>query len=432
MRIALLPALLLAGPLLAQDLATPQLPPSEQLKAAAQPLAAARVQPDDFTPADMYAYRVGVSRAGHACLDLQSSIEALAKQPEELIAYTHLCLFGLRYEPARQSALTYLRIQPAPPERKQAILLLAQAYLGLKQTVEAAGQILAAEGDYAYDAEIHAAADEVILAGALADDQANAGVLSLCSDQLQNTLPLLEDGKGLSGKDASATPGTLFADAVRCLEIQRDLHADAAQTTLTRLEHIAALPGWQRTAQLEPMQSALARAEMVGKPVPTRAISGKLLHAAQPLRSVTIDLAHGTALLAPFTVWAPSTTSIVADLHVTEPQQPIYLLTSWTANTGDADEETQETLDTLRKTAATLPARVSILIVPDAVMQQFNADAFPAAIVVRDGTVRANLPLTGDAGKRLTVFALGAIPDAPRSQRAVRKAPAATSGTAAQ
>ena len=426
MRIVLLFALLLAARMPAQETQLPDLPPSEEMKAAAEPLGAARAQPDDFTSADMFAYRVGVERAGHACLNHQSAIDDLAKQPDELLAYTHLCLFGLRYEPARQAALRYLRL-PVPPERKQAILLLAQAYLGLKETVHAAGQIFAAESDYPYDAQTHFAADDVIMAGALQDDESNANILALCGDQLRNTLPLLENGTGLEGKDENATARMLFTDAVRCLEVERDLHDGSAAATLARLEHIAGLAGWQHTAQLETMQSALGRAEMVGKPAPMASIQGKLLHGAEPLRSRTVDFKRGTALLVPFTVWAPSTQSIVGDFHVTFPQQPIYLLTSWTANTGDADEMTPEILRTLRTSAQKLPPNVFILIVPDKVLQQLSADSFPAAVVIRDGIVEGNLPLVGDAGKRLTVYALG--PVAPTPERTHRPQSAAGNAT---
>jgi len=414
--------LLIAVPLLAQDLPAPQLPPSEELKAAAEPLGEARAQPDDYTPADMYAYRVGVSRAGHACLDHQPWLESLAKEPDELLAFTHLCLFGLRYEPARQGALRYLNL-PSPPQREQAILYLAQAYLGLKDVVDAAGQVIAAETDYAYDAKMHFAADDIILAGALADDQSNASILALCADQTGNTLPLLESGKSLPGIDLSATAGVLFEDAVRCLEIERDLKADSAAATLRRLERIAALPAWQHTAQYDAMQSALARAEMVGKPARLAAITGEQLHAAEAMRRATVNLAQGTVLLIPFTLWAPSTAAIVGELHATTPRQPIYLLTSWTANTGDADKPTPEIYEGLRKAARTLPARVSVLVVPDDVLRELNADAFPAAVVLHDGTVQANLPLAGDAGKRLTVFALGPItPASPKAHASQTRA----------
>jgi hypothetical protein len=138
-------------------------------------------------------------------------------------------------------------------------------------------------------------------------------------------------------------------------------------------------------------------------------ISGKLINSAGPLRPAKIVLTHGTALLVPFALWTPSALSIVRDFHVTAPRQKIYLLTSWTANTGMADEASKDILDSLRAAAGPLPTQISILVVPDAVLQQFHADTFPTAIVVRDGIIQANLPLDGDAAKRLSIFALGPI-----------------------
>jgi hypothetical protein len=367
-----------------------------------------------MTQADLLALGIGVSRAGQACLRLEPALKEFEKTPDELLALARLCLFGRQYEPARQAAVRYLALA-APPEREKAILLLSEAFLKLNDPLNAASQVFSLEQNYPYDAQIHYAADQVINAGALYNE-ANYSVIELCDNQLKNTLPLLENGKGLLGKEGSATPGMLFADAVRCLAIARYLREGSAQTTATRLERIVQLPAWQKTAELAAMQSALARAEMAGKPAPSEIISGKLISSAGPLRPARVVLAHGTSLLVPFALWTPSALSIVQDFHRTAPRQKIYLLTSWTANTGLADEASKELLDSLRSTAKTLPTQISILVVPDAVLQQFHADAFPAAIIVRDGVVQANLPLDGDAAKRLSLFALGPIAPGPGSQ----------------
>jgi len=421
MRISLLVAMILASsPMLAQEMPAAQMPPSEELKFSTAPLIAARAQPDDMTQADLLAFGVGVSRADQACLRLEATQEEWAKTPDELLAFVRLCLFGRQYEPARKAVLRYLTL-PAPPERERAILLLSQVFLRLNDPVNAASQIFTLELDYPYDAEIHYAADQVIDAGAMLHDEANGSVIELCNDQLKNTLPLLENGKGLLGKESSAAPGTLFADALRCLAIARDLHEGSAQTTAMRLERIVQLPAWQKTAELAAMQSALARSEMTGKPAPSETISGKLVNSAGPLRPAKVDLARGTSLLVPFALWTPGALSIVQSFHTTAPQQKIYLLTSWTANSGAADEASKELLDSLRSAAKALPAQISILVVSDAVLQQFHADAFPAAIIVRDGIVQANLPLDGDAAKRLSIFALGPIAPGPKSQHHPRQ-----------
>jgi hypothetical protein len=417
MRTALLAFVILATARLpAQEPAASQLPPSEELKAATAPLAAARSQPDDMTQADLAAYSVGISRAGRACLRLDPAREELAKAPDELLSLARLCNFGQQYEPARRAAMRYLEL-PAPAERERALLVLVQAFLGEKDIVNSAAQIFSVRHDYPYDAKVHFAMDEVISAGALLNNAANGSAIALCNDQLSMTLPMLEGGKGLEGKDSTVPPSMLYADAVRCVEIERALGEKSAQATLARLDAIAALPQWQHTAELAPMQSALARARMVGQPAPRRRISGKVVHAAAPLRPATISLARGTVLLIPFTLWSPSAVSIVRDLHVTEPQQPIYLLTSWAANTGAADEESKEILGSLRFTAQSLPDHVSLAVVPDAVLEEMHADAFPAAIVVCNGVVQANLPLIGEAATRISVLALGQIAPEAASTR---------------
>jgi hypothetical protein len=409
--------LLAAAQLSAQQPTAAQLPPSEELKAATAPMAAARAQPDDMTPADLAAYGVGASRAGRACLRIDPTLEELAKTPDELLSLARLCNFGQQYESARLAAVRYLEL-PTPPERERALLVLVQAFLGERDIVNAAAQIFSVRQDYPYDAQVHFALDQVISAGALLNDASNGSALALCNDQLNTTLPMLEAGKGLQAKDATVPPSTLYADAVRCLEIERALHEASAGATLARLDAIAALPAWQQTAELAPMQSALARAKMVGQPPPSHRISAKVIHAAAAPRPATIFLVKGTTLLVPFTLWSPSALSIVRDLHVTAPQQPIYLLTSWAANTGAADEESKEILDSLRSTAQSLPDHVSLAVVPDAVFQQLHADSFPAAIVVRDGVVHANLPLIGEAATRISVLALGPIaPEAASARR---------------
>jgi hypothetical protein len=394
--------------------------PSQEMEYATGPYVAARARPDDLTQADVFALRIGVARAEQACRELEPTWEELVKTPRELLAFAQLCNFGRRYDPARRAAQAYLSL-PAPSEREKAYLVLVQSLLGLNDPADAAMQIYSLEGDFPYDAKIHLAADETILAGALLDDRSNTTSLGLCADELRNTLPLLEKGMGLEGKEESVAPDTLFADAVRCYEIQRDLHEDTAHATIAHLMAIAALPVWEHTAALENMQSALDRAEMAGEPSPEGAIRGKLVRAAGPLAPVKVDLTQGMRLLVPFTLWSPNAFSIVRDFHATVPEQRIYLVTSWAANTGVADTENAEILASLRSAAEGLPLRVSMLVVPDEVLQRLREDVFPAAIVIRNGVVRENVPLVGAAGKRMTVLALGPIAAGVRS---VRQAPA--------
>jgi len=405
--------------LLSQQPPTSQMLPSEVLTYSTAPFVATRAQPDDLTQADLFAFGIGVARASQGCHDLEPTLDKLADTPNELLAMARLCNVGRQYDIARRAAERYLQI-PKLAERETAFLALVQSSLGLNNPVSAAMQLLSLEGEFPYDPQNHFAADEVILAGALMNDDSNSAVLGLCTAQLTNSLPLLENGKGLEGKDTSVAAGRLFTDAVRCFEIARNLNESSATSTLARLQTIAKLPAWRGTAQLETMQSSLARAEMAANPAPELTISGELVRATGPLSPLKLNLAHGTNLLIPFTLWSPAVFSIVPDLHLTSPLQQIYLLTSWTANTGSADAESKEVLDSLRSAAQPLPVHVSILVVPDRVLQQFHANDFPAAIVIRDGIVRANLPLVGDAGKRMTLFALGPVTHASGSQNQAR------------
>jgi len=411
--------LVLCPALSAQTPSASQLPPSEELKAAAQPLIAARSQPDDLTQADLLAYTVGVGRAGQACLRLEPNLEDWVKQPEELLSLGRLCVYGLQYQPAQQAVWRYLKL-PAPSDRETAFLILAKAFLGLNDPFNAAIQIQTIEKEYPYDAQIHLAIEQDVQLGTLFGDQANAMVLNLCSDQLRNTLPLLDTGSSLQSKEGTITGSTLFADAVRCVDAARDLSDPSASEmltdTLARLEKILEMPQWQHTAEYAPMQAAFARTRMSGQPSPTAALSGRLLRSTQPIRPFTLPLDHGSVLLVPFTLWSPSVLSIVPELHATAPAQEIYLATSWAANTGNSDEESKELLDSLRTTAKALPEHAAVLILPDTVLRQSFADTFPAAVVLRSGRVEANLPLVGEAGKRMTIFALHLPPaSAPAS-----------------
>lgn len=410
------PSLNQTGPQAAQSVqsaatpsAAPQLPPSEELKAATQPLTAARSQPDDLTQADLLAYTVGVGRSGQACHRLEPTIEDLATKPDELLSLARLCIYGLQYESGQKAVWRYLKL-PGPLDRETALLLLTKAFLGLNDPLNAAVQILNIERDFPYDAQIHLAIEQDVQLGILYGDESNAQVLNLCADQLKNTLPLLENGHALESREGTISPSTLFADAVRCADAARDLINPSAGEmlidTMARLQAILDRPTWQHTAEYAPMQAALARTLQSNQPTPIESITGKLIRGTTPARSFTLPLAHGTILLIPFTLWSPSVLPVVPDLHATAPGQEIYLVTSYRANSGSSDDEDKELLDSLHATAKALPEHASVLIVSDSLLQKFFADTFPAAIVLRGGRIEANLPLIGEAGKRMTVFAL--------------------------
>jgi hypothetical protein len=288
---------------------------------------------------------------------------------------------------------------PQQPQREQALVLLARAYLGLNEPGSAEAQVSSLLRDYPYDPPIHAAIDRVIdnTEGAALNDLA----LKLCATQSAATLPLLASGKALEGKDGSASAATLFADAVRCANLANH---SSGPNSLQDLAEIAQQTSWAGTADWALMHDALERQQMVGKNTPLSSLHGYLL-GINGLVPKTVSLRHGTLLLVPFTLWSPSTPQVAGDLAKLTPQQPIYAITSWHANTGREDIRSSEVLDGLRSWQRNLPKKVSILIVPDSVLSDFHSDAFPIGILIRKGVVLSNIVLSGDGAERLLVNA---------------------------
>jgi hypothetical protein len=227
----------------------------------------------------------------------------------------------------------------------------------------------------------------------------------LCATQNGTTLPLLESGKTLTGKELSASASVLFADAVRCSIVNAELGIGPMPDILSQLAAIAVKPDWAGTADLAPMQAALARQQMVGTRVPMTALHGSTLTAHTPVPH-TVSLAHGTVLMMPFTLWSPSALNTALALAKLKPNQHIYAITSWSANTGQKDAPSNEILAALRGWQQGLPPQISMLVVPDAVLQAFHADTFPAGIAVQEGKVRFNSVLSGRGASRLLIQSL--------------------------
>jgi hypothetical protein len=116
---------------------------------------------------------------------------------------------------------------------------------------------------------------------------------------------------------------------------------------------------------------------------------------------------HGAVLLVPFTLWSPSAPEMVRDLVKFLPSQSIYAITSWHMNTGRDDVRSNDVLAALRSFQKSFPAKVSLLVVPNTVLNTLQSDVFPAAILMRDGTVLANLPLNSEGAERLILNASG-------------------------
>src|ERR1700733_6915288 len=206
---------------LAQESPT-SLTPSEAYKAAMAPFNAARTQPDDLTDADKLALGIGMADASRNCLALSAGNSALSTDPKELLALSELCIFGQKYEPARATLVRYLAA-PEPPARKLALVLLVRALLGLNEPSWAEAEVRSLLRDYPYDAQIHFAIDEVIESLEGENPGFNNLALQLCATQNATTLPLLASGKAFEGKDINASPSVLFADAIRCVALTKEL-----------------------------------------------------------------------------------------------------------------------------------------------------------------------------------------------------------------
>ena len=372
------------------------LSPTESYKAALAPLTETRSQANDLTDADKFALGIGIAQASRDCLALSSDVSSFASDAKELFALGQLCIFGQQFEPARAALVEYLAL-PQPPQREQALLLLVRAFLGLKEPGSAEPQVRSLIRDYPYDALIHAAIDQVI--DNTEGVNQNRLALNLCATQNAATLPLLASGKALEGKDGSASAATLFADAVRCAALA---DSSSKPNSLAGLTAIVQQPDRAGTADLALMQAALARQQMVGKSAPLSSLHGYLLE-TNSLVPRTVSLKRGTVLLVPFTLWSPSTPEIASDLAQFTPQQSIYAITSWHANTGREDVRSSEVLEGLRSWQRSLPKKVSILIVPDSVLSDFHSDVFPVGILIRDDTVLSNMVLSSEGAERLLV-----------------------------
>jgi hypothetical protein len=397
-------SLALAGRLAFAQANPVALSPSEAYKAALAPFNAAKAQPDDLTDADRFALENGMAMASRDCLAISANQSAFATNEKELIALSELCIFGQQYEPARATLVTYLGL-PQPAERKLALVLLVRAFLGLNQPRSAEPQVRSMLQDYPYDAQTHFAIDQVIDALEGGNRFDNYLALGLCATQNAATLPLLESGKPLAGKELSASASVLFGDAVRCAAMDAELGTNPVHDNLHRLASIAAQPDWAGTADLAPMQAALARQQMIGTRVPMTLLHGNAV-TTHTLPPRAVPLAHSTVLMMPFTLWSPSALNTALSLAKSKPNQHIYAITSWSANTGQDDAPSNEILAALRVWQQGLPPQISMIVVPDSALRAFHSDTFPAGIGIRDGVVRFNGVLSSRGAGRLLLQSL--------------------------
>jgi hypothetical protein len=391
---------LICGRGLAQENAKP-LSPSEAYKAALAPFQASRTQPDDLTDADRFALEIGIASASRDCRALSPSPDGDEK---ELIALGELCIFGQDYGPARAALTKYLTL-PQPPERKRGMVLLVRALLGLNDPGSAELIVRSLLHDFPYDAEIHFAIDQVIDASEGLTEGLNRMALNLCVTQNSVTLPLLAGGKALEGKDATASAGVLFNDAVRCVSLAKGRDEPSSQEWMHQLAAITQMQSWQGTADYSPMQASLQRQQMVGTQVPLSSFHGFMLGSGN-LAPRVISLSRGTVLLFPFVLWSPNASEEAGRLARLAPQQTIYAITSWSANTGRDDVPSNEISTALRAWQRNLPANVHMVIVPNAELSVFHVDSFPAGIGIRAGTVRWNGVLSSQGAERMLFSAV--------------------------
>jgi hypothetical protein len=394
---------LICGRSLAQENGKP-LSPSEAYKSALAPLQASRTQPDDLTDADRFALQIGIARASRDCRALSSNASPLDADEKELIALGDLCLFGQEYGPARAALTKYLAL-PQPPERKRAMVLLVQALLGLNDPGSAELVVRSLLKDFPYDAEIHFAIDQVIDASEGLSDGLNKMAFNLCATQDAVTLPLLTSGKSLEGKEANASASVLFGDGVRCVGLAKGRDEPSGQEAMHQLATIAQMQSWQGTADYSPMQASLQRQQMVGTQVALSALHGFTLTNGK-LAPRPIALKRGTVILLPFVLWSPNASEEASRLARLAPQQTIYAITSWSANTGRDDVPSNEISMALREWQRNLPANVHMVVVPNAELSVFHVDSFPAGIVIREGTLLWNGVLSSQGAERMLLSTL--------------------------
>lgn len=396
-------------PAAAQE-AGPQLSPSESLRAAMDPFEQARSQNNDLTEADRLALSLGMARASRDCVALTAAPQGFAKDAGQWLALGRLCVFGQQFEPARAALVNYLAV-PAAPEREAALGLLVRAFLGLNEQGSAYAQVLSLLSDFPYDAQTHLAADLVISASECwtsdPDKELNDAARDLCDQQRKATLPLLEQGKALAGKEGEVAASRLYADALRCVALARSRGDKGADEELAQLAAIAQQPNWQHTAELALMREALARAEMVGQATPLGSLHAHQLNANGALLPRTLFLRHGQAVLVAFSLWSPNAGEQIRALARSAPPRSIYAVTSWSANSGGEDAPAPRMKGAMLSWQKSLPIRIPLLIVPDAELREFHADQYPAGIAIRDGIVVSNTVLADDGAVRMTVAAMG-------------------------
>ena len=395
------------------DQPSAKLAPSEELKAAMMPFDQARHQSDDLTEADKLALKVGRGRAAASCAGTTVESVTAAAGPAELLALARLCLFGQQFARAQTAATRYLQLD-LTVGRRSAEELLTQAFLGLHDASNAAIQVRSLLSEVSYDGSLQTLLMEVVGTGALRQGDWMHLTQDLCSAEIRNGLKQLDTGSSFPESDGPS-PSQLYRDTLFCVNVLTLLHSPPSPEVMEDVRHVLTLPAWQVSAEHKPMEEALERCDAEQKRSPVPQLRGVQIGRSGVAVPRSLSLQHGSVLLIPSMLWASDTVRIVSDLASAAPALPIYLVTSWAGNTGGSDQPNPQTTAQLRELAAQLSSKISILVVPDQVLQQFHLDVYPTAIAVVEGTVRAETPLTGETAERMALIPFGLV-KAPASE----------------
>ena len=379
--------------------------PTDSYRAAFEPYNATRSQPNDLTDADRFALNLGMTRAYHDCAKLSTKISAFENDEKELFSLGQLCIFGKQYEMARVALVRYLTL-PQQPKREQALVLLTRTFLGLNTIESAAAQVRTLLLVFPYDASIHSVINEVIDRTEGESGYLNKLTEELCVAQSTATLPLLQKAADLDGAQGKLTAASLFIDAMRCSSALRN---STKLPDINALAAIAQEPAWKVRSDLPSVQRALDRQKMVGAPAPLSTLRGSLVGSASMkpanLTSKNIPVMHDNVLLVFFTLWSASTPDALREIAKRAPQQMIYAISSWGANTGSESVHPDNVLDGIRAWKQAAPKNVQFVLVPDAVINSFHVDTYPTGVLIKDGIVRANTVLTGEGDVRVLLNA---------------------------
>ncbi len=376
MRRILLPLAVLCVPVCTMAQAPATATPAEALADAMAPFLATRQQPDDLTEADQRALALGRARAAEACVPMDAqTLEG--RIPLEL---ARLCLFGQRYEPARQAALRALHTVPET-EQWEAHQLLAEAFLGLDNPVNAAIQLLAVEASGHFDPAAYRLMVRALDAGGVLQDRS---MNELCHVQLTHALALLEQGKVLEDANDTIAPDQMMRDAYFSLSLLQVRHEATEATVEARLQKAAQLPALRALVGGRAMELPGARFAAAGKPVTVDRLQGTSLLVGKAPASRTIALTQDSWLLVSGALWLPGTEGRIAQLAQKVGNGPLLLVTSWEMQSATSHAEAMQQLRAFQK-----KVHQPILVVDAAQLGALFADVAPSALVVRQGKIEA-------------------------------------------